>query len=172
MVEMIAPYLLTLLLLVPCLVTASETDERGLAVLDETIRFELLNSKTDEKISDLFDGDVVDLVALGLDRPRLNIEAVVPPNSTDIASIKFDLDDKAAFRIQNTSPFYLCGETRLGSPRLCRELDIGHHTVTATPYSEPDGEGQAGQPSTVAFEIVESSCGIPRVRKIFGSTIW
>ena len=161
--EMIAFCMRTLLLFVPCLVAASENYERGLVAVDETIRFELINSKTDERISTLFDGAIIDLAALGLDRPRLNVEAVMPPTWTDIGSIKFDLDDTAGFRIENTAPYYLCGVNRLGSPKLCRDLKVGQHTVTATPFTESDGGGgEAGLPSTLTFEIVESNCGIPR----------
>lgn len=167
MVKAFAVCVFGVLVHLPWLVTASEKNlQRGLAVVDEALKFELINSRTDQKISDLRDGDIIDLSALGLDRPRFNVEAVVSPNSTDVVgSIKFDLDDMVGYRTENTAPYFLCGMTLSGSPKFCRDLKVGQHTVTATPYSKRRGRGEEGQPSTVTFEIVESNCGIPQVCK-------
>lgn len=148
--------------LLPLLNAAAVTSAIRIDAAYTALRFALIDSKTDEKIGYIFDGDIIDVAALGLNRPRFNIEAVLP-SDTAVGSIVFNWNS-VDYKTENTAPYLLCGVTkRLGSPKRCFELDVGHHTVAATVFSEADGGGVAGQQYTVGFEIVQSRCGIPQV---------
>ena len=138
---------------------------RRLNVTDRAVRFMLIDSKVDAAISELMDGDTIDVAALGLSRPRFNIKADYLLADPTVGSVVFALDGWSGFETENTAPYLLCGKTRLGSPKRCAELDLGHHFVSMTALSEPNGGGEVLLNLTIRFEIVQAHCGVPQVRE-------
>ncbi len=83
---------------------------------------------------------------------RLNIRANLVPDR--VGSVRFGLDENPCWRIEDgrSSPIYsLAGDTN-GRYNAWRPAP-GLHTVTATPYADPNAKGEAGIPLTLTFSI-------------------
>jgi hypothetical protein len=130
----------------------SKTDQsRHLAVAG----FELINAITNTKITDLVDGTVVYLSDIaGMTTPAFNVKAVTNGDGRT-RSMKFGIDDKPSFRIENAGPYALCANK--GADYFACDISVlglGNHTVTATPYRFRRGRGRAGTPTKVSFAIL------------------
>jgi hypothetical protein len=103
-----------------------------------TVRFVLFNSRTDEYITDLINGTVVNLSALGLSSSQnLNIEAVLAGNLATIGYVQIAFNTNY-IRNDSNSPYTLCK-----SRETCGTImTIGTHTISARPYS-PTGQSLA-----------------------------
>ncbi len=90
-----------------------------------------------------------DVIYLDNAPPRFTIRAAVSPKVT---SVKFTLNGRRV-RIENQAPYALAGDRNGNYHPL--KLEPGHYTLTATPYSQPNGKGEKGQELTIRFEVKE-----------------
>lgn len=89
---------------------------------------------------------------MGLPTRKLNIQATTDPSS--IGSMVFQLSGQQTLtHIENAAPYALFkddnGNFRGWTPA------VGSYTLTATPYSGPNGTGKAGDPVTINFTVVD-----------------
>nr|WKN37078.1 fasciclin domain-containing protein [Tunicatimonas sp. TK19036] len=111
------------------------------------IEYVLLNAKTDQEIRLFKEGDLVVLSKL----PRYNLNVQVQVRGQDqIGSVKFQLNSKTYIR--NEAPYAL-----FGAPNgnfASGTFQPGEYTLIATPYSEDNAQGVAGEPLEIQFEVV------------------
>ena len=119
-------------------------------------KLQLINADTNNAITDLVDGAVIELSALGMTDPFFNIEAVVSEGNNRVGSVRFALDGNNNYRTENVVPYAFCGDAG-GNFYNCRVLALGTHTVTATPFAGRGGSGAAGSPFSVTFTIVSGN---------------
>ncbi len=115
------------------------------AALVETLT--LYDADTDQAVGPLSDGDTLELTTLP---PNLDIVARTEPET--VGSVGFNLDGVAS--VDNALPYTLAGDE--GADDSAWTLSAGSHTLTVTPYSEPDAAGEAGTPLTLAFSVEEA----------------
>jgi hypothetical protein len=147
----LARFLLSILLLAQQSLFAQcyKSTERDLQVNSVT-KLELINAKTDVKILDLFDGQIIDMQSIsGLTAPDFNINALV---SGPVSSVKFGYNAIANFRTETSAAYAFCGNSGKNF-YTCKELVYGTHTVRATPTSG----AQVGQTVSITFTIINSS---------------
>jgi hypothetical protein len=94
----------------------------------------------------LNEGDV-----LYLDDLKCKGQTIVATTTGEIGSVKFDLNN-AFFMMQNASPYTLTGDN-YGTFFKPWIPQAGAYTVTATPYSQSDAGGVAGNPLTINFTV-------------------
>jgi len=109
--------------------------------------FTLVNAETDEDIMPLQDGD--ELILSMLPTSYLNIRANV--SEEKIGSVVFRFNDTNPFRIENFAPYAILGDTKGDYNGFIPPA--GEHTITATPYSESGGKGEAGESLTITFSV-------------------
>ncbi|MEM9326608.1 MAG: T9SS type A sorting domain-containing protein, partial [Bacteroidota bacterium] len=115
--------------------------------------FTLINSRTDKDIREIVDGDVINLFAEGAD--RINIRANVLPD--EVGSVKLELRGRTRRnQTENFAPYALFGDSPRGNYRNWKPK-LGSYTLTATPFTQSKGRGEAGVPLTISFEIVEEN---------------
>lgn len=112
--------------------------------------FVLINALTDQPIRSIFDGDTIDLAELPTD--ELNIVAV--SNPAMVGSVRFDYDGQTGLRVENFAAYALFGDH--DGDFFAGELSPGDHTLTAVPFSESHARGDAGNPLTIEFTVIES----------------
>jgi hypothetical protein len=116
-------------------------------------RFTLINTVTQLKIYDVYDGtkiDICKLAHLGIHSPaQINFGV----DTTGAASVDFYLNNK--FYRQDPQYFFsLCGDNG-GYPYYgCKDLSYGHQCFTAKPWSGSNGKGICGDKLTVCVDIV------------------
>ncbi|MEM9833045.1 MAG: VWA domain-containing protein [Bacteroidota bacterium] len=112
--------------------------------------FTLVNSETDQDIQPLMDGDIIDLTTVG--EIRLDVRAGTTPNR--LGSVQFELEGPVLTdRFENLPLYSLFGDNPSGDYQG-EILLPGEYTLTATPYSERNGNGFEGASLTVQFEVV------------------
>jgi hypothetical protein len=112
--------------------------------------FVLIDAVTDQPLMQLRDGAVVDFSDLGT--RSLNIVADVA-SPVDDTSVRFDLDGKLGYRVENAAPFALAGNS--GTDYFGWTPALGAHVIAATPYAERNAEGTAGVGLTLAVSVRE-----------------
>jgi hypothetical protein len=113
--------------------------------------FSLIDTVTDTKVASLTNGTVI--YVTNMTNPSFSINASFA--GSGIGSVKFGHSGIKGFHVENNAWYSFCGN--LGKDFFnCSSLGIGNHTVTATPYSEPNTGGKAGTPYTVSFSIVSN----------------
>ena len=141
----------------------SEKDGQGIAGTALTVQFEvvgqpafsvqsftLINAETDQDVQPLQDGDIIDLANVG--EFFFGIRATTSPDF--VGSVVLQLDGPNTHRqTENLLPYSLFGDSR-GQDYQGELFPPGQYTLTATPYSEKDGQGIAGTALTVQFEVV------------------
>ena len=84
------------------------------------------------------------------------IKAITYPE--EVGSVKFEIENENGFsysRIENVSPYTLFGDSNgVFNTRLLPE---GTYHLTATPYTEAEGQGLAGMTHTISFKILEGN---------------
>lgn len=119
--------------------------------IGETVRLDLIDADSDQKIGILQDGDRIKLNQLASKNLNILATSEAPFN----ASVVFELsgsDD--AFQVENSRPFSLFGDQN-GNNFLGREMLPGKYTLKATPYTKSNGNGDAGKPNIIQFELLE-----------------
>ncbi len=101
-----------------------------------TNRFEIFDHTTNSTITALTSGDVLDIDTMPANAV---IHAKMSPET--VGSVIFDLNGTQT--IDNIAPYTI------------PVPPVGTYTLTATPYTEIDGQGEAGAPLTVNFTVVE-----------------
>ncbi|THJ25409.1 MAG: hypothetical protein CAF45_000935 [Nitrospira sp. CG24E] len=118
------------------------------------VKFTLRNAGNDQVIVDsLTNGAIVDRLVLCGNNCPVNIEAVTIPSPAPFQSIVLTLSGATSLtRSDNTNPYTMPGNN--GGDYLGVALNPGAHTLTATPYSGPNGTGIARIPLTISFTVV------------------
>jgi hypothetical protein len=92
-------------------------------------RLELINAKTDKKISDLFYGQYVNVSSIsGLSGPEFNINAVV---DGPVDFVRFGYNDNLRYKSEGAAPYAFCGNRGARDFFNCTVLGYGTHFVTA-----------------------------------------
>jgi len=118
----------------------------------EVTGFVLVNADTDRDVRPLKDGATLDPVT---DGESLSIRADV---SGAVGSVRFDVDGRTV-RIESTAPFAVGGDSR--GDYAPWPIDPGRHTLTATPYAEAGGRGDAGKAMRITFTVAGRVPGAP-----------
>ncbi|MEK6481831.1 hypothetical protein WJR50_30085 [Catalinimonas sp. 4WD22] len=112
--------------------------------------FDLYNPVTDQKVMDLIDSTVI-----VVDEQALEAFTVLIHTLPDfVGSVKVELEGPLSLsRIENTKPYVLF---RNNSNDLVGEVfRLGEYILKATPYTEPDAQGEAGEALEISFSVVE-----------------
>jgi len=123
----------------------------------------LIDADNNARIVELTDGAVIDLASLGRTTPSFNIEATAVETTGAVGSVQFAFDGNAGYRTENAAPFAACGDSK-GIFKVCSDINVGAHTISATAFSEKSATGTAGATAQVAFTIVLS--GTPVVTPV------
>ena len=92
-------------------------------------RLELINAKTDKKISDLFYGQYVNVSSIsGLTGPEFNINAVV---NGPVDFVRFGYNNNLRYKSEGSAPYAFCGNMGARNFFNCTVLGYGTHFVTA-----------------------------------------
>jgi hypothetical protein len=117
--------------------------------------FSLIDTATDTKVAHLSNGTVI-YVTNRTNSFSINASFA----GSGIGSVKFGHNGNSNVHIENYAWYSFCGN--VGKDFFnCSVLGIGNHTVTATPYSEPNAGGKAGAPYKVSFSIVSNKTKVP-----------
>ena len=114
------------------------------AAAGEVTRLTLIDASTDKAIRALSDGETIDLAK---DGDRLNVRADV---AGEVGSVRFAVDGKVV-RTESTAPFALAGDRN--GDYAAWDIGPGRHTLTATPYARPNGQGAAGKPLRLTVTV-------------------
>jgi Malectin domain len=131
---------------------AAVEETRNLQTVGSITALDLINAKTDLKITTLTTGQVIAVSSIpGMTSPDFNIDA---KSTGNVLSVVFTLNS-VQVRIENSAPWAFCGNS---GPDFstCPSLINGTHAITATPYSGRNGTGTIGIPASVTFTIVSS----------------
>ncbi len=104
--------------------------------------FMLVDADADEDLRPLEDGDIITEETITI---RVGTE---PPI---VGSVVFGLDDEPRFKVENEAAYALKGDDNGDYHAWLAEP--GTYTLTATPYTEADGGGEAGTPLTITFTV-------------------
>jgi hypothetical protein len=147
------------------------------AMTKASVTFELVDSNTATVVSSIAEGDVIGVNTTVIS--SLNIHATYAVGH-EIKSARFGYSGNRSFRVANDVPFALCGNDGVHFQR-CSTLGYGTHTMTVTPYSGYNAQGESGTSVTMTFSLVPATakptstsrglltlpndCSIPKVRK-------
>ncbi len=102
----------------------------------------LVDAATGDAIQTIHSGDELFLDHLP---DRLSVRAHTYPST--VGSVRFAFDGDDAYRTESTAPYAIEGDNNgLYSPLI---LTAGPHTIGATPYLLPSGQGEAGHALSV-----------------------
>ncbi len=107
--------------------------------------FTLVDADADEDIRLLEDGDIITEETITI---RVETE---PPI---VGSVVFGLNEEPRFKVENEAAYALKGDDNGDYHAWLAEP--GTYTLTATPYTEADGGGEAGTPLTITFTVAEA----------------
>lgn len=118
----------------------------------------IINTDTNEERGELNDGAEINLAAIHTS----NITFVAETINTDQGSVQFEL--AGIFdNTDNNIPYSLRGEQ--AGRYMGWTAPVGDYRLTVTPYSQPDRQGNRGDPVTINFKVVyndgESNPGSP-----------
>ncbi len=106
------------------------------------IGFILVDADADEDLRPLEDGETITEETITI---RVETE---PPI---VGSVVFGLDEEPRFKVENEPAYALKGDDNGDYHAWLAEP--GTYTLTATPYTEADGGGEAGTPLTITFTV-------------------
>src|SRR5690606_24388556 len=123
----------------------------------------LINADTDQPVPGF------DPIPDGGELIEININAIGTANLTlranvagEPRSVVFSVNENASFRIENVAPFALAGDNNGDYTRWDFRLNV-NYLVTATPYSDRDARGTAGQAASVLIRFVDDVDVTPEV---------
>ncbi|MCB0323945.1 MAG: choice-of-anchor D domain-containing protein, partial [Bdellovibrionales bacterium] len=122
----------------------------------------LVNAATEQDIGPLSNGAA--FAASGLPLSQLNVRA---ETTGSVGSVVFAFNGNATFRTESAAPYTLGGD--FNGDYFDLAINVGSHTVTATPYSGSSGSGTAGVPFTVTFSITSGGLVLSPLSHNFGS---
>ena len=126
-------------------------DLAGLTLVD-------LSAPGGRDIGPLADGATLDLKAVG---QSLDVRATT--TAAEVGSVVFALDG-VPYRVENVAPYTIGGKDPATGAPLGWNPGDGPHTLTVTPFSQPDAAGTPGRPLTVAFTVTGSAGATVRPR--------
>ncbi len=110
-------------------------------------QFVLFDGISDQAITELNDGDQV---GLDLVNGRFNFVANTDPAT--VGSVRFQVSGpENVNRVENTAPYASFGDQ--SGDFFPETLEAGIYTLTATPYSQPNAQGDVGTPLSIQVEI-------------------
>ncbi|QNF34674.1 S8 family serine peptidase [Adhaeribacter swui] len=109
-----------------------------------TRSFALINAANNKEIQAIYDGTVVNLTRLP--GKKVRFQAMVGPRQ--VGSVILELNGSKI--TENKMPYEFPNSASEGF-----ELKAGEYTLTATPYSKANGQGEKGVPLTIKFKVVE-----------------
>jgi hypothetical protein len=112
----------------------------------------LFSSDSGQQVGSIADGETIDLTLLFT--RRLNVQATTTGTA---GSVRFDYDG-ATYRIENSAPFTLAGESA-GPIFNAFPFTVGTHVITATPFSGTNATGLIGTSRTVHLTVLDSGAG-------------
>ncbi|QMU26764.1 InlB B-repeat-containing protein [Adhaeribacter radiodurans] len=116
----------------------------------QVVSFNLINADSNQPISTITNNFVLNLVNLP---DNLNIQAITNP--TTVGSVVFNLSGAQVWNsTESRVPYTLFGDS--GSSSNVWVPVPGNYTLTATPYSAPNGGGTAGTPLIIPFSMINS----------------
>ena len=121
--------------------------------LPDVISFSLIDADNDVIISDLNNGDVINLD----NYPTNSFNIVANTNPDEVGSVIFDFNGETRFQRENLAPYALAGDRRGGTDFRELELPLGENTVTATAFTQRNGRGKSGTPLTVNFTVINTN---------------
>jgi len=80
----------------------------------------------------------------------LNVRADVA--GENVARVRFGLDGNGNYRTEGAAPFALAGDTNGDYNAIA--LEPGTHTISATPYPQPNATGRPGRTLTVTVRVI------------------
>ncbi len=110
----------------------------------------LVDADTNKEVRELVDGDVVSLDEF--EKGRFTIEAKTTPS---VLSVHFALDENSDYRKDSLMPFAASYELYGNFNQL--PLELGEHTITATPFSHKRAKGFAGNSVKYTWTLVDQS---------------
>lgn len=137
-------------------------EQRDLQATVGTVQnFILVNSGSDKALLTIRNGQIIDMARVNTFRFNINVTV-----SGNVQSIKFGYNTRPLFRSENGDTYAFCGHNVTNFYK-CDVLDIGTHTITATPYTEKGLGGEEGSPVQLTFSIINgtNTCATPTVRK-------
>ena len=121
----------------------------GVAPPAEITSFSLVEAFTGEILKDtIVDGDIIDLAG----QPVVSI--IANTGFTEPGSVVFGYNDRTVVRTENSAPYAIGGD--FSGRILPFTILPGNHFVFATPYTEPNGGGEAEDASGVFFTVINS----------------
>ncbi len=121
-------------------ITAEVTPDAGSA--PSVTGFVLVDADADADLRPLEDGDTITEGTI-----TIRVETAPPI----VGSVVFGLDDEPRFKVENEDAYALKGDDNGDYHAWLAEP--GTYTLTATPYTEADGQGEAGTPLTIRFTV-------------------
>ncbi len=112
--------------------------------------FVLVDPVDDTDIMPLVDGSVISLGALPTPS-YLSIRAETNPSP--VGSVRFSLDSDSYTRLENGVPYALGGDSAGDYGKV--QMEVGVHTLLATPFTHANGGGASGIPLTITFVVTE-----------------
>ncbi len=122
-----------------------EPEEPAVAEIQALI---LVNADTDEDIGEITEGSTYNLFEIGTGNLNIRAEA-----GEDVESVIFDYQGELGYQLENVPVYALGGN--FGDDYSPWVPDLGANTVTATGYTRNRGRGDAGDPLTRNFEIID-----------------
>ena len=134
--------------------TGIDLAPRAIPSRPAVVSFTLINADTEQPIAGhdpIKEGAVLNLSKLPT--RNLNVRANVTPRK--VGSVRFSLDGVESPKVENgtTGPVYSLAGDMNGKYNAWVPAP-GAHTVTATPYPEPDAKGPPGTALSVTFRVV------------------
>jgi hypothetical protein len=114
------------------------------------VELTLVDADNDRDIMPLTNGRVINLAEL----PTKNVNVRANTNPGVVGSVRFELEGRQSHgTIENIVPYALFGDS--AGDFYPWVPGVGEYTLSAVPYSQNNAEGQAGEPLTVEFEVVD-----------------
>jgi len=124
------------------------------AAAAQIARLALVDAGTGAALTELTDGQVVDLATLGDTGLTTGLTIVAETEPATIGSVRFAFAGVPDYRTENVPPYALGGDTNGTFSPV--PLPPGSYEITATPYTAPNAGGTSGAALTVTFDIVDT----------------
>ncbi len=115
----------------------------------QVLGYQLIDVVTNEVVETFFEGATVDLADYNNPVTLVAFSGAATPGS-----VVFDYGETSGFRIDNTAPFSLGRNFR--DQLLPFNFTLGEQSITATPFSDTNGEGQEFIGATFNFNFIDS----------------
>ena len=121
--------------------------------LPDVITFSLIDADRDEVISQLSDGDVINLD----NYPINDFNIVANTNPETVGSVIFEFNGETSR--ENVLPYALAGDRSNGTDFRSLALPLGESTLTATAFTQRNGNGKSGTPLSITFTVIRNNEG-------------